>query len=50
MMMREMSPSEARITEILLASAVEDSMPLKLVAEEAGVCGPVLEVSEVGRL
>jgi RpiR family transcriptional regulator, repressor of rpiB and als operon len=37
MMMREMSPSEARITEILLASAVEDSMPLKLVAEEAGV-------------
>ncbi len=37
MMMREMSPSEARITEILLASAVEDSMPLKQVAEEAGV-------------
>ena len=37
MMLREMTPSEARITEILLRSAAEDSMPMKRLAEEAGV-------------
>ena len=35
MMLREMTPSEARITEILLRSAADDAMPLKRVAEEA---------------
>jgi RpiR family transcriptional regulator, repressor of rpiB and als operon len=37
MMLREMTPSEARITEILLRSAAEDSMPMKRLADEAGV-------------
>jgi RpiR family transcriptional regulator, repressor of rpiB and als operon len=37
MMLREMTPSEARITEILLRSAAEDSMPMKRLAGEAGV-------------
>jgi RpiR family transcriptional regulator, repressor of rpiB and als operon len=36
-MLREMTPSEARITEILLRSAAEDSMPMKRLADEAGV-------------
>jgi RpiR family transcriptional regulator, repressor of rpiB and als operon len=35
MMLREMTPSEARITEILLRSAADDAMPLRRVAEEA---------------
>jgi RpiR family transcriptional regulator, repressor of rpiB and als operon len=37
MMLREMTPSEARITEILLRSAADDSMPMKRLADEAGV-------------
>jgi RpiR family transcriptional regulator, repressor of rpiB and als operon len=37
MMLREMTPSETRITEILLRSAAEDSMPMKRLADEAGV-------------
>jgi RpiR family transcriptional regulator, repressor of rpiB and als operon len=35
MMLREMTPSEARITEILLRSAADDAMPLRRVADEA---------------
>lgn len=35
MMLREMTPSEARITEVLLRSAADDAMPLRRVAEEA---------------
>jgi RpiR family transcriptional regulator, repressor of rpiB and als operon len=35
MMLREMTPSEARITEILLRSAPDDAMPLRRVADEA---------------
>lgn len=37
MMLPEMTPSEVRITEILLRSAAEESMPLKAVAEQAEV-------------
>ncbi len=37
MMLRELTPSETRITEILLRSAVEDSMPMKRLADEAEV-------------
>ena len=37
MMLREMTPSETRITEILLRSAAEDSMPMKRLADEADV-------------
>lgn len=37
MMLRDMTPSETRITEILLRSAVDDSMPLKRLAEAADV-------------
>jgi RpiR family transcriptional regulator, repressor of rpiB and als operon len=37
MMLRELTPSETRITEVLLHNAADDTMPLKRVAEEAGV-------------
>jgi RpiR family transcriptional regulator, repressor of rpiB and als operon len=37
MMLREMTPSEARITAILLRSAADDAMPMKRLADEAGV-------------
>ncbi len=37
MMLRELTPSETRITEVLLRSLVDDAMPLKRVAQEADV-------------
>jgi RpiR family transcriptional regulator, repressor of rpiB and als operon len=37
MMLRELTPSETRITEVLLRGQVDDAMPLKRVAQEADV-------------
>ena len=37
MMLPEMTPSEARITELLLNAAADEALPLKTVAERAEV-------------